>query len=243
MDKDRRTNTTVVRPDTLEEALRAPLPGERAHRTMIPRLSGRTITLPRGVTPRRSAVLILLVPSPTDCEPEIPLIQRTDDGGPHALQISLPGGRHEPGDRDATATAIREAGEEIGLSTEGMEVLGTLTPLYIDVSNFLVKPVVAWRHETNGCDFWNGLSPQPSEVLRIVRAPIRALASSRADRTVRARGYTLEAPSYRIGDDVVWGATATILAELFMITGLDTASARPLDRPIHHKAGGSKAQD
>ena len=193
---------------------------------MAPRGTGRAVAPPPGVEPRRSAVLILLVPSLTDNTPEIPLIQRTDDGGPHALQISLPGGRHEPGDRDAAATALREASEEIGLSTGGIDVLGTLSPLYIDVSNFLVTPVVAWRNGPTECDFWSRLSPQPSEVLRILRAPLRALAASRAVRTVRVRGYTLEAPSYLAGDDTVWGATATILAELFMVTGLSVDSAR-----------------
>ena len=190
---------------------------------MVPRSTGRAVSPPSGVEPRRSAVLVLLVPSSADSTPEIPFIQRTDDGGPHALQISLPGGRHEPGDRDAAATALREAREEIGLATGRIDVLGTLSPLYIDVSNFLVTPVVAWRSGPTECDFWSRLSPQPSEVLRILHAPLRSLAASRAVRTVRARGYTLEAPSYLAGNDVVWGATATILAELFMVTGLEDA--------------------
>ncbi len=239
MDENRYADAVdTLRPDALAEILRAPLPGERAHRRMVPRVAGRDISPRHGVEPRCSAVLILLVPSFTDGTPEIPLIQRTDDGGPHALQISLPGGRYEPGDRDAAATALREAREEIGLPASGIEVLGTLSPLYIDVSNFLVTPVVAWRDAPTECSFWDRLSPQPSEVLRILRAPLRTLATSRATRTVHVRGYTLEAPSYLAGDDIVWGATATILAELFMVTGLeadgDTSSAQRRTSKPHH---------
>ena len=44
------------------------------------------------------------------------LTQRADHLTDHAGQISFPGGRHEPDDADATATALREAEEEVGLA-------------------------------------------------------------------------------------------------------------------------------
>jgi len=43
------------------------------------------------------------------------LTRRTDHLQDHAGQISFPGGRVEPGDADALATALREAEEEVGL--------------------------------------------------------------------------------------------------------------------------------
>jgi 8-oxo-dGTP pyrophosphatase MutT (NUDIX family) len=59
----------------------------------------------------------------------------------HAGQISFPGGRIEPSDRGPIDAALREAGEETGLSVERIEVLGVL-PSYLTVTNFDVTPVV-----------------------------------------------------------------------------------------------------
>ena len=59
----------------------------------------------------------------------------------HAAQISFPGGRHEPKDSDLTATALREAHEELGLEAAHIEVIGKIddvaTPL-----GFVITPVV-----------------------------------------------------------------------------------------------------
>jgi 8-oxo-dGTP pyrophosphatase MutT (NUDIX family) len=46
---------------------------------------------------------------------QVLLTRRTEHLRHHAGQISFPGGRSEPGDADAVATALREAQEEIGL--------------------------------------------------------------------------------------------------------------------------------
>lgn len=70
------------------------------------------------------------------------LTRRTDHLHDHAGQISFPGGRQEPDDRDETATALRETLEEIGLAPGHVEVLGRL-PVYTTVTRFVVTPVVA----------------------------------------------------------------------------------------------------
>jgi 8-oxo-dGTP pyrophosphatase MutT (NUDIX family) len=75
-------------------------------------------------------------------EPTVLLTQRTDHLKDHPGQISFPGGRVEPQDVSPAHTALREAEEEIGLSSAHVEVIGYL-PEYHTVTGFRVTPVVA----------------------------------------------------------------------------------------------------
>jgi hypothetical protein len=99
--------------------------------------------LVEGVDPRSAAVLVPLVAREAGLT--VLLTQRADHLNDHAGQISFPGGRREPFDRDATATALREAKEEIGLADERVEVLGAL-PDYLTGTGFCVTPVVGLVH-------------------------------------------------------------------------------------------------
>lgn len=69
------------------------------------------------------------------------LTRRTDHLRDHAGQISFPGGRSEPEDSDPTATALREAQEEVGLHPRHVEVIGNM-PVYTTVTSYVVTPVV-----------------------------------------------------------------------------------------------------
>jgi 8-oxo-dGTP pyrophosphatase MutT (NUDIX family) len=82
----------------------------------------------------------------------IPLVQREEltvlltlrptHMNSHSGQIAFPGGKADPDDADAVATALREAQEEVGLEPAFVQVLGTL-PIYTTGSAFIVTPVVA----------------------------------------------------------------------------------------------------
>jgi len=91
-------------------------------------------------TPAHAAVLVPLVVH--DSGPTVLLTRRTDHLRDHAGQISFPGGRTDPGDADAVATALREAEEEVGLARSQVDVIGSL-PIYRTVTGFVVTPVVA----------------------------------------------------------------------------------------------------
>jgi len=69
------------------------------------------------------------------------LTQRTAHLRDHAGQISFPGGRCEPEDGSARATALREAQEEVGIEPGQVEVLAELAA-YSTSTGFRVTPVI-----------------------------------------------------------------------------------------------------
>lgn len=99
---------------------------------------GRHLRIDRA--PAAASVLVPLVAHADALR--VLLTRRTEHLRDHAGQISFPGGRTEPQDADAIATALREAEEEVGLRREVVEVIGTMPP-YATVTGFVVTPVVA----------------------------------------------------------------------------------------------------
>ena len=155
---------------------------------------------------RPAAVLILIYP--IDETPHLVLTRRTETVQTHKGQISLPGGSHE-GQETLVQTALREANEELAVATTGLDVLGTLTPLYVGVSDFLITPVVAIA--SHRPDFF----PDPVEVVEVIEAPLAQLVDPaiRVEEDWQIRGVTVRVPFFAIGPNKVWGATAMILAE------------------------------
>jgi 8-oxo-dGTP pyrophosphatase MutT (NUDIX family) len=156
-----------------------------------------------------AAVLVGLVPRAEG--PAILLTQRTAHLRDHAGQISLPGGRIEPGE-DTVAAALREAQEEIGLTADRIEILGNLPP-YDTVTGFRIHPVVAWIDPK--CTF----ALDPFEVEELFELPLDfALdpANHRRDsyeRDGRRRHFYVLPFENRY----IWGATAGILVRLAAI--------------------------
>ena len=99
---------------------------------------GRLLTGVRA--PAHASVLVPLVARADGVQ--VLLTRRTDHLRDHAGQVSFPGGRAEPHDASAAATALREADEEVGLPPERVDVIGQM-PTYTTVTNFVVTPVVA----------------------------------------------------------------------------------------------------
>ena len=156
-----------------------------------------------------SGVLILLYPYRDDIG--FVLMRRPDYTGVHSGQISLPGGKfEEEQDRDLIATAMREAKEEVGIKPSAVNIIGTLTPLYIPPSNYLVTSVVGWTEQRPE------FIADPREVEEIIEMSLTDFLNDLNVRTRRIKlfmGLSANFPCYYIDRNVIWGATAMILSE------------------------------
>jgi 8-oxo-dGTP pyrophosphatase MutT (NUDIX family) len=164
-----------------------------------------------GKDARIAAVLILLYPDSGSVHTV--LMQRPDYNGVHGGQISFPGGKEEPGDENVIQTALREAYEETGLDPAKVNVIGTLTPLFIPVSNMIVTPVIGWVNEKPSFNY------KPDEVLFLIDADLKRLLdpSIVKIKPFEIRGEMLEIKYFDYDTNTIWGATAMILNELLII--------------------------
>ena len=89
----------------------------------------------RPATPASVLIAIVLREEPT-----VLLTQRTDHLNDHPSQISFPGGRVDPGDADAVATALREAEERSASMRRGSRC-SAVCPLHHH-TGFVVTPIV-----------------------------------------------------------------------------------------------------
>ena len=190
--------------------MQLPLPGIHAQNKMAAKVRQLPLDVPENV--RQSAVLSLLYPQNESLN--LLLIKRTEDGKPHSGQISFPGGRQDPDDKNLQETALRETFEEVGVPSGKIEVIGALSSLYIPVSNNNVHPFV-------------GFAPhQPEyilstdEVQYVLEVSLNDLFAEekKTIQDIRPSSMphlTIKAPAYRLDSKhLIWGATAMILAEL-----------------------------
>lgn len=151
----------------------------------------------------------VLVPLTRQGDPDLILTRRALTMNSHAGEVAFPGGKKDDGDADLLATALRESEEEIGLPRGEVEILGQLAQLRsragIKVTPWvgLVDPGIA-------------LTPNPQELDSIFRVPLRYFVETRPqnDHLVRWMGSEFLMPTWRHGDQVIWGLTAYIIVDL-----------------------------
>jgi 8-oxo-dGTP pyrophosphatase MutT (NUDIX family) len=205
-------------PEQLAARLRGPLPGAAIgprFEISAPRRVGHYDPPPPEARP--AAVLILLYPHADRWH--LPLTLRPSHLPDHAGQISLPGGRIEPGETSAQA-AIREFHEELGAAGLAIRLLGTLTPIYVEVSNFRVDP---WVGVTDRRPDW---TPNPVEVQQLLEIPLdHLLDPANLGSHSRRRGDArFTAPHFLWQSHRIWGATCAILGEFVTLLGPRTRS-------------------
>jgi len=195
----------------LAEALDGELPGVKAHRKLIS--PGRELSYPADDAPeiKHSGVLFLLFPDKDrlfTC-----LIKRPSSMKHHPGQIGFPGGKVEKNDSSSQMAAMREAEEEVGLTSGSYRIIGKLSDLYIQVSNFIIHPYVAWVDRKPVFTLNN------SEVEDIILFPIQDFMENEHFAETEIMTFTglVKVPYYPFNGEIIWGATAMILSEYFEI--------------------------
>lgn len=165
------------------------------------------ITLPAGRKLRAAGVLVPVIS--TGGVARVILTKRSSALKHHPGQIAFPGGKQDLTDADITATALREAHEEIGLDPANVEVLGHL-PKHETVTGFDVTPVLARVSQP--------FVPRPEagevdEVFEVPLAHLLTLSHFRVEQR-RWRGSWRRYYTVPFGPYYIWGATARILRSL-----------------------------
>jgi 8-oxo-dGTP pyrophosphatase MutT (NUDIX family) len=148
--------------------------------------------------------------------------RRRDDLRRHAGEISFPGGRQDDDESDLRLTALREADEEIGLPPDAVELIGALQPTPTIATNYAVYPFVGLiepGHE------WK---PSAAEVAAVLEFSLDDLRNGYERQRMLRRGIPFRTDVYIVGEDVIWGATARMLTDLF--ERLDASASAPAAR-------------
>lgn len=129
----------------------------------------------------------------------------------HGGQIAFPGGRIETFDAGPIDAALRETYEEIGVSREFIQILGT-QPGFLTSTRFAMKPVIAYV--VPGFT----LNPEASEVAEVFEVPLAFLMDPKHHMLHRANlpdGGHRYYFSMHWRDYFIWGATAALLRNFY----------------------------
>lgn len=137
---------------------------------------------------------------------QVLLTKRSQQLKTHSGQVSFPGGKCDAEDRDAVATALREADEEIGLGAQYVDVIGAMED-YETVTGFAVTPVVGFVRP----DF--ALKIDPGEVDDVFEVPLDFILDPK-NQQIQSREWQGKKRHYYVFPHDryhIWGATAAML--------------------------------
>lgn len=151
----------------------------------------------------------VLVPIMARSPPTVLFTQRPDHMPEHSGQISFPGGKKDVLDANLTATALREAKEEIGLAASELEIIGYLDA-YQTGTGYLIAPMIAMVKETFVAQ------PNAAEVAEVFEVPLAFLMDARNHKTHSRmiNGQSRKFYAMPFEDRYIWGVTAGILKNL-----------------------------
>jgi len=190
----------MLKKDDLCFHLRSGLVGTSLQKTSNPRF-------------RMAAVLVIIHYSHKI--PHVIMIKRNQKLRAHRGEIAFPGGVFSNQDRSLNDTAIRETREELGLEFKERSIIGRLHSVRTLTSNYCIVPFVTVQDRI--------LEPQIliDEVEKLIDAPlIDLLLTVQIDLEHRNASHDA---LYRFthGNEIIWGATARVLKQLYDCLPLD----------------------
>jgi 8-oxo-dGTP pyrophosphatase MutT (NUDIX family) len=186
--------------------------GEASHAKLSPpyRLELAKKMKERAKSARKAGVMALFYPN-SEGETYLVLILRKTYKGVHSAQVGFPGGKYENEDKDLMVTALRETEEEVGVPVSMLEVIKSMTPIYIPPSNFMVHPYLAVSKTTPN------FIKQDEEVEAIIEVKLTDVLDESNIITTRVPtsfNVEVDVPAFKLNHEIVWGATAMMLSEL-----------------------------
>ena len=138
-------------------------------------------------------------------KPHILAIQKADtEGYPWRNQVALPGGHIDPEDDSAMDAGFRELEEELDISRDQVDYVGSLghfqTINHKDIQVFV--------------GLWNGngiIRHNPDEISRTLKIPLETLVNIHISQGYHGRLPDVFTLLYPYQDVTIWGVTAKIL--------------------------------
>ncbi len=160
----------------------------------------------------RAAVLVPILADTSD--PRILLTERAGGLSRHGGEVAFPGGKEDQADHSLAFTALRENEEEMGISPDDVDVIGSLRP-FISKYGLLVTSYVGIV--SPGVQ----LRPNPDEVASVFEVPLAYFSTAIPTRIddISRHGESHQIPAFEFDGYEIWGLTSMILLE-FLRVGL-----------------------
>lgn len=188
------------------------LPGEKAHLYMFPPYRNELMEMMKEERQkaRKAAVMVLFYPD-RSYHTNLVLILRKTYRGVHSAQVGFPGGKVEIDDQSMLQSAIRETEEEVGVRQGDIQVIKSLSNVYIPPSNFSVYPFLGVLDYT---PLFTKQDEEVEDILEINLADFLSDHNVVNKPVMTSYKREVEVPAFSLGGQTVWGATAMILSEV-----------------------------
>lgn len=138
-------------------------------------------------------------------------IQKADQKGyPWANQMAFPGGHRDKDDNSTRETALRELSEEMGISRENVEVIGSLGHFQTINSKDIEAFIGVWNQK-------DVIRHDPYEIARVFQIPLKYLMDLHKEKGFHEIPPNVMQLTYPYEDVMIWGVTAKILYHLIEI--------------------------
>ena len=159
-----------------------------------------------GFTP--TSVIALIT---RDIEPCLLFIQKANGKNyPWSDQMAFPGGHADLTDADRKETALRELEEEMGISRNHVDTIGSIGH-FQTINNRDIEAFVGFWDQNQKIQF------DASEIARFFLIPVTYLIGIHMKKNFIGRIPDIDELTYPFKDVVIWGATAKILHHLLEV--------------------------